>query len=61
MSAKMQAMLTKVPLTLGDSYFVLDLITGNPRQKNGKERLMAQPANRCTAKLAKHINGRKAQ
>jgi hypothetical protein len=54
-------MLTKVPLTLGDSYFVLDLITGNPRQKNGKERLMAQPANRCTAKLAKHINGRKAQ
>jgi hypothetical protein len=30
MSAKMQAMLTKVPQTLGDSYFVLDLVTETP-------------------------------
>ncbi len=44
MSAKMQPMLPKVPQTLGDSFFVLDLVTGNQRQKNGKERLMAQPA-----------------
>jgi|TARA_B110000467_G_scaffold151537_1_gene160003 hypothetical protein len=43
MSGKMQAMLTKVPQTLGDSYFVLDLVTRNQRQKNGKQRLMAQP------------------
>jgi hypothetical protein len=53
MSAKMQAMLTKVPQTLGDSYFVLDLVTGNPRQKNGKERLMAQPAKRRTLETGK--------
>ena len=53
MSAKMQAMLTKVPQTLGDSYFVLDLVTGNPRQKNGKERLMAQPAKRLTGEIGK--------
>ena len=53
MSAKMQAMLTKVPQTLGDSYFVLDLVTGNPRQKNGKERLMAQPAKRRTGEIDK--------
>jgi len=53
MSAKMQPMLTKVPQTLGDSYFVLDLITGNPRQKNGKKRLMAQPVKRCAGETGK--------
>ena len=53
MSAKMQAMLTKVPQTLGDSCFVLDLVTGNPRQKNGKERLMAQLAKRLTGEIGK--------
>ena len=53
MSAKMQAMLTKVPQTLGDSYSVLDLVTGNPRQKNGKEWLMAQPAKRRTGEIGK--------
>ena len=30
MSAKMQALLTKVPLTLGDSCFVMDLATEIP-------------------------------
>ena len=33
--------------------FVLDLITGNLRQKNGKEWLMAQPAKRRTGETGK--------
>lgn len=53
MSGKVQAMLTKMPQTLGDSYFELDLVTGNPRQKKGKERLMAYPANRASGEIVK--------
>ena len=60
MSAKMQAMLTKVPLTLGDSCFVMDLATEIPAEE-WRDRPVVSRHGGVPVKLAKHINGRKAQ